>query len=174
VNDRRLWASASMTTAVAFALMLAGCSSPVTAPQAHHSPKPAPTASSAAPESAFVGTSGDVAASCAVLSIIVTNVSNAQSLFADGTISQGAYSTVLNTVYSDLQVIDGAPGFALQPEIAGLVEVTRPASGTLGGASFDAQSPDFLALRGKVSQACATNGSPIGIMDATSARPDKP
>jgi hypothetical protein len=83
-------------------------------------------------------------------------------------------SAVLNTISSDLYVAYKVPGYALQPEIADILAFTSPASGTLGGEFFDPEAKRFVDPMTRVSKACASNGSPVAIFDATSARPDKP
>lgn len=120
------------------------------------------------------GTDKTVTATCVVMSLIETNLSNAESLKADGSITPASYAVVLNTFSSDLDVIGGDPGYGLQPEIMALIAATAPASKTLAGSSFDAHGDAFVAPMSEVTTACNTNGSPLHDMDATNPYPNKP
>ena len=54
-----------------------------------------------------------VTATCVVMSLIETNLSNAGSLKADGSITPASFAVVLNTFSSDLTVIASDQGYGL-------------------------------------------------------------
>jgi hypothetical protein len=136
------------------------------------SPRYTPGTEGGAPS--WGGTDKTVTATCVVMSLIDTNLSNAEALFSDGSITAASHATVLNTVSSDLEVVAGDPGYGLQPQISALIAATAPTSKTLAGTSFDPHANTFLTPMSETTQACQANGSPLAIRDATNPYPNKP
>ena len=108
-----------------------------------------------------------VGATCGVLSVIETNLYNAQVKHAGGSVNDSSYATILNTVTPDLLVIDGLAGYHLQDEIKNLTAAIKSSPAKLAGADFDPESDIFTSAIGRVTQKCSENDSPIGIQSTT-------
>jgi hypothetical protein len=108
-----------------------------------------------------------VGATCGVLSIIDTNLYNARTGHAAGTVSDASYATIINTVVPDLLVIDGLAGYHLQGEIKNLNSAITKSPATLVGADFDPESDAFTSAFGRANQKCEANDSPTRTISTT-------
>lgn len=108
-----------------------------------------------------------VGATCGVLSVIETNLFDAQAEHSGGSVDDASYAVIINTVTPDLLVIDGLAGYHLQDEIKNLTAAIKTSPATIAGADFDPESEVFTSAMGLMSQKCGANDSPIAIHSTT-------
>jgi hypothetical protein len=149
-------------------VLLSGCvaASPSATPPSTR-PYTTPTSLPGGDPAPGMGFDTKVGATCGVLSIIDTNLYNARTGHAAGTVSDASYATIINTVVPDLLVIDGLAGYHLQDEIKNLNSAITKSPATLVGAGFDPQSDTFTSAFRRAEQKCQENDSPMSISSTT-------
>jgi hypothetical protein len=149
----------------ATALLLAGCTQGTAGLHAPPSIAQHTTSTSAAtPDAADSVT-------CTALSIMWSNVQGAMIQHTNGTMNDGEYAAVVNTVPTTLFILDQeaiSQKAGLGAEIGNLRSVLSISTPTVAGAKFDPANSAFSSEMGKASALCKEGGSEIIVRDTVS------
>jgi hypothetical protein len=146
----------------AAALLFAGCTPATAQPQAPSSIVHQTASASPAPPDATVSVT------CTALSIMWSNVQGAMIQHTNGTMNDGEYAAVVNTVPTTLFILNQeaiSQQAGLGAEIGNLRSVLSISTPVVAGAKFDPANSAFSSEMGKASALCKEGGSEIIVHD---------
>jgi hypothetical protein len=154
--------SALLLAGVAATLLFAGCTQTPTGQHAPPSSARHTASASAATQDATVSVT------CTALSIMWSNVQGAMIQHTNGTMNDGEYAAVVNTVPTTLFILNQkaiSQQAGLGAEIGNLQSVLSISPPVVAGAKFDPANAAFTGEMGKASALCKAGGSHIIVRD---------